>query len=191
MGVRTRPQRMETAHLPATALLEGAQGIVVSDADLAIYSKPDVGGGVSVGTQGADCDVPDWIESDRTDRDAVGAQAMAQAMRYATRVPSVGLPGRLGGAVGIYDVSDDWMPIYDRSALPGFYMACGTSGNQFKTAPVVGRLMAALIRHCEAGGDHDASPLRWTLPMTGHSIDLGRFSRLRRPDAASSGSVLG
>ena len=28
------------------------------------------------------------------------------------------------------DVSDDWIPIYDQSSLPGYYMAIGTSGNQ-------------------------------------------------------------
>jgi sarcosine oxidase subunit beta len=191
MRVRTRPQRMEVAHLPPAALPGGGQRIVVSDADAAVYSRPDTGGGVFVGTQGAACDPPDWIEGDLTDRDTVGAQAMAQAMRYASRVPSTGLPARMGGAVGIYDVSDDWLPIYDRASLPGFYMACGTSGNQFKTAPVAGRLMAALIGHCEAGGDHDGTPMRFRLPMTGHVIDLGRFSRLRRPDAGVGGSVLG
>ena len=46
------------------------------------------------------------------------------------------------GIVDLYDVSDDWLPIYDRSAIDCFYMACGTSGNQFKNAPVVGELMS-------------------------------------------------
>lgn len=36
------------------------------------------------------------------------------------------------------EVSDDWMPIYDKSDLAGFYQAIGTSGNQFKTAPMAG-----------------------------------------------------
>ncbi|CUH38912.1 N-methyltryptophan oxidase [Jannaschia seosinensis] len=191
MGVGTRPQRMETAHLPPAALPAGAQEIIVSDADVAVYSKPDVGGGVSVGTQGAERDPPDWIETDRTDRDTVGAQAEVQAMRYAMRVPQVGLPGRVAGAVGIYDVSDDWLPIYDRASLPGFYMACGTSGNQFKNAPVAGRIMAALINYCEAGGDHDAAPLQFDLPYTGNRIDLGHFSRRRTAHPGSSFSVLG
>ena len=30
----------------------------------------------------------------------------------------------------MYDVSDDWIPIYDRTDLDGFYVAIGTSGNQ-------------------------------------------------------------
>jgi hypothetical protein len=54
------------------------------------------------------------------------------------------------GVVELYDAATDWIPIYDKSSLPGFYMACGTSGNQYKNAPIAGRLMAALIAYCEA-----------------------------------------
>ena len=64
------------------------------------------------------------------------------------------------GFADLYDCSDDWIPIYDRSELPGFYMAVGTSGNQFKNAPVVGHCMAELIEACENGHDHDADPVR-------------------------------
>ncbi|SFI93567.1 NAD(P)/FAD-dependent oxidoreductase [Jannaschia pohangensis] len=192
MAVTTRPQRMETAYLPGPPDFDMARdGIVVSDADIGCYAKPDVGGGVSVGTEGPACDTPDWIEGDTTERDTVGEQAEVQAMRYAQRIPTVPLPRRMAGAVGIYDVTEDWLPIYDRSDLPGFYMACGTSGNQFKNAPVAGRIMAALIAHCEGGGDHDRTPLAFTLPYTGNTIDLGHFSRLRQANPASSFSVLG
>ena len=191
MGVGTRPMRVETTALPAPPGWDPLRGIVVSDADVGCYSKPEVGGGVAVGTEGPACDPPVWLASDDPGPDGVGAQAELQAWRWAQRVPAARLPNRVPGAVGVYDVSDDWLPIYDRSSLPGFYMACGTSGNQFKTAPVVGRLMAALVAHGEGGGDHDAAPLRVTLPMTGSVVDLGTFSRLRRPDARSSGSVLG
>ena len=62
--------------------------------------------------------------------------------------------------VDLYDVSDDWIPIYDKSALGGFYMAIGSSGNQFKNAPVAGHCMAELIDACEKGHDHDANPLK-------------------------------
>jgi len=42
-----------------------------------------------------------------------------------------------GKVVGIepelaQDVSDDWIPIYDKSDLKGYYQAIGTSGNQFR-----------------------------------------------------------
>ena len=38
------------------------------------------------------------------------------------------------GVVDLYDVSDDWLPIYDKTDLEGFYVAIGTSGNQYKNA---------------------------------------------------------
>ena len=42
-------------------------------------------------------------------------------------------PNQHAGLVDLYDVSDDWIPIYDKSDLKGYYQAIGTSGNQFKT----------------------------------------------------------
>lgn len=68
----------------------------------------------------------------------------------------------------MYDVSDDWIPIYDKTSLGGYYLAVGarlisrtpplvflaemahdmpgTSGNQFKCAGPAGQLMAQLIQ---------------------------------------------
>ena len=43
------------------------------------------------------------------------------------------------GIVACYDVTEDWNPVYDKSSLPGYFMAVGTSGNQFKNAGVVGK----------------------------------------------------
>ena len=106
-------------------------------------------------------------------------------------MPGLGVPTRPRGVVDLYDVTDDWIPIYDKSCVPGFYMAVGTSGNQFKNAPVAGALMAELIAQCEAGHDHDATPLRFRLARTGLDIDLGFYSRLREINTESSFSVLG
>ena len=75
-------------------------------------------------------------------------------------MPSLRIPNERKGIVDLYDVSDDWIPIYDRSDLDGFYMAIGTSGNQFKNAPVVGHLMAELIDRVEHGHDHDDEPVK-------------------------------
>jgi sarcosine oxidase subunit beta len=93
--------------------------------------------------------------------------------------------------VELYDASTDWIPIYDKSSLGGFYMACGTSGNQYKNAPIAGKMMAALIEYCEGGADHDAAPLRFALPYTGGEIDVGFYSRKRAINTESSFSVLG
>jgi sarcosine oxidase subunit beta len=88
-------------------------------------------------------------------------------------------------------VTEDWIPIYDRSCVDGFYLACGTSGNQVKNAPVAGKAMAALSAFCEAGNDHDARPLRYRLEHLDHEIDLATFSRLREVNQNSTFSVLG
>ena len=112
-------------------------------------------------------------------------------MRYAQRVPSLGIPSATRGIVDLYDASTDWIPIYDRSSLPGFYMACGTSGNQYKNAPVAGMLMAELIEYCEAGNDHDVEPLQFKLPRIGRSVNAGFYSRKRAINMQSSFSVVG
>ena len=39
------------------------------------------------------------------------------------------MPSEKRGVVDLYDVSDDWIPIYDRTDLDGFYVAIGSSGN--------------------------------------------------------------
>jgi sarcosine oxidase subunit beta len=95
------------------------------------------------------------------------------------------------GIVDLYDCSDDWIPIYDRSDLDGFYMAVGTSGNQFKNAPLVGTCMAELIDAVEHGHDHDRSPMTVSPAYSEQEIDLGYYSRLRPVDPASSFSVSG
>ena len=106
-------------------------------------------------------------------------------------MPSLGVPNTAKGVVELYDVSDDWIPIYDKSSKPGYYMAIGTSGNQFKNAPVVGEFMAKLIRECEEGRDHDADPVTFRLKNLDRDIDLGFYSRKREVNPDSSMSVLG
>jgi sarcosine oxidase, subunit beta len=111
--------------------------------------------------------------------------------RAARRLPGLRVPGRPTGVVGLYDVTEDWAPVYDRTAAPGYFVAIGTSGNQFKNAPLVGRIMATLVEGAAAGGDHDREPHTMTLPRTGHTIDLAAFSRRRSVDADRPQNVLG
>jgi sarcosine oxidase subunit beta len=70
-------------------------------------------------------------------------------------------------------------------------MACGTSGNQYKNAPIAGKMMAALIDYVEGGADHDTQPLQFTLPYINRVIDVGFYSRKRPINEESSFSVLG
>ena len=81
--------------------------------------------------------------------------------------------------------------IYDKSSLQGFYLAVGTSGNQYKTAPVVGAMMTEMIKACEDGADQDTNPLQFKLKHTGLSINTSAFSRLREINKNSSFSVIG
>ena len=191
MTIATRALRQEVVHVPSP---EGFNfeddGIVVSDSDIACYVRPEHGNNILVGSEDPECDPKEWVDDEDYNRDFT-EQWTHQAYRYAQRVPSLGIPSRMRGVVDLYDVSDDWIPIYDRSALPGFYMAIGTSGNQFKNAPIAGKMMAALIDHCEAGGDHDTTPLQFHLPYIDRDIDVGFYSRKRTINKESSFSVLG
>jgi sarcosine oxidase subunit beta len=136
------------------------------------------------------CDPLEWVDPDDWDP-SLTEQWTAQVYRAALRMPDLPIPSQAQGIAALYDVSDDWIPIYDRASLRGYYMAVGTSGNQFKNAPLVGVLMAELIEACEAGHDHDRTPVRHVGRYTGLEIDLGFFSRLRSVNADSSFSVLG
>lgn len=192
MTIETRPLRQEVVHVPSP---EGfnfeEQGTIVSDSDISLYVRPEHGNHILIGSEDPECDPHQWAENDTDYNRDFTDQWTTQAMRYAQRVPSLGIPSKTRGVVDLYDASTDWIPIYDKSSLPGFYMACGTSGNQYKNAPIAGKMMAALVDYCEGGGDHDADPLRFKLPYTGHMIDVGFYSRKRPINEESSFSVLG
>jgi sarcosine oxidase subunit beta len=70
-------------------------------------------------------------------------------------------------------------------------MAIGTSGNQFKNAPVAGVLMSELIEYCENGNNHDTEPLTINLKYINKDINLKFYSRNRQINEESSMSVLG
>lgn len=189
MAVGTRPLRQEVAHVPAPPSL-GGKGLLVSDSDVGCYWRTEVGGKLLIGSQEPDCDPLQWVDPDDWHQE-LSEQWTAQVYRAALRMPDLPIPQSAQGIAALYDVSDDWLPIYDRSGLDGWYMAIGTSGNQFKNAPIVGRLMAELILACEGGHDHDREPLKVTGPHTGLRLDLGCFSRRRTVNRDSSFSVLG
>ena len=191
MTIATRALKQEVVHVPAPAGMDfEANGFVMSDSDISVYSRPEHGNNILIGSEDPECDPRDWVDPDNYDTNFTD-QWTHQAYRFAQRLPTLGIPSRMKGVVELYDVSDDWIPIYDKSALPGFYMACGSSGNQFKNAAIAGKMMAALIDYCEAGNDHDADPLQFTLPYIGRAIDVGFFSRRREINPESSFSVLG
>lgn len=192
MNIRTRAVRREVAYVPAPEH-PGYEGtaLVLSDDDIGGYARPETGGKLLVGSLDPECDPTETVDPDDFDREVSRPQWEAQVYRMALRIPSLPIPTHPAGVADLYDVSDDWIPVYDRSELPGFYLAVGTSGNQFKNAPVVGPLMAELVDACENGRDQDSDPVTFTGPYTGTVLNTGFYSRLREVNRASSFSVLG
>jgi sarcosine oxidase, subunit beta len=192
MTVRHRPLRKEVCYVPGPPDIDlENQGLFIADMDVGGYCRPETGNRLVVGSTEPACDDLTWIDDPDDYNTAFSDQWTVQVMRMAMRIPTLGIPGQASGTVALYDASEDWVPIYDCSDLPGYYMACGTSGNQFKNAPVAGALMARLIDACENGHDHDQEPVQFKLPQTGRSLDLGNFSRRRSKHKESSFSVLG
>lgn len=192
MTIETRPLRQEVVHVPSPDGFDFENdGTIVSDSDIACYCRPEHGNHILIGSEDPECDPHYWVDND-TDYDRnFTDQWTVQAMRYAQRAPGLGIPNRTRGVVDLYDASTDWIPIYDKSSLGGFYMACGSSGNQYKNAPIAGKMMTALVEYCENGNDHDEKPLTYTLPYIGRDIDVGFYSRRREINEESSFSVLG
>ncbi len=192
MTIETRPLRQEVVHVPAPEGFDFEhQGTIVSDSDISCYCRPEHGNHILIGSEDPECDPHQWCEDDLNYNRDFTDQWTTQAMRYAQRVPSLGIPSKTRGVVDLYDASTDWIPIYDKSSLPGFYMACGTSGNQYKNAPIAGKMMTSLIEYCEGGADHDAAPLQFDLPYIKRNVDVGFYSRRRPINTDSSFSVLG
>jgi glycine/D-amino acid oxidase-like deaminating enzyme len=179
-SVSTRPMRQEV-HQVAPPPGYG-EGPVVADLDLGTYLRSTPGGGLLVGGTEPECDPLQWLEDpDAASPYPTTAVFEAQVTRAARRFPSLAVPGSPTGIAGVYDVTPDWTPVYDRTEREGYVVAIGTSGNQFKNAPVVGKLMAALLRGETAYvGEH-----------TGLRVDLSAFSRLRPRNTDSSGTVMG
>jgi sarcosine oxidase subunit beta len=193
MNVKTKALRHEVHYVPGPPEFDFEHdGAHISDGDNAIYFRPAPGNHILIGSEDPDCDPKVWVENpDDFERNVTRDQWEAQVYRCARRIPSLPIPNEPKGIVDLYDCSDDWIPIYDKSDLDGFYMAIGTSGNQFKNAPVVGHLMAELIDRCEKGHDHDADPVQVETRYTGLTLDAGFYSRGREINENSSFSVNG
>jgi glycine/D-amino acid oxidase-like deaminating enzyme len=191
--VAVRPMRQEVHHVAAPPELSNAAEMpVIADLDLGTYIRPESGQNLLIGGTEPECDPLEWIDDpDASDPRPSLARFEAQVTRAARRFPGLRVPNRPKGISGVYDVASDWTPVYDRTSLPGFYVAMGTSGNQFKNAPLVGALMATLIEGVESGHDHDSDPLTYNCSHTGHVINIGAFSRKRELNLASSGNVMG
>ena len=133
-----------------------------------------------IGTLDPPCDEKEFVDPDDYNT-SLTAHWTRQVWRTAQRIPTLGIPNTAQGIVGLYDATPDWNPIYDCSSLGGYYMAIGTSGNQFKNAPMNGALMAELITRIEAGQDHDNDPVSLHLSHLDRHISIGLFAPSQWP----------
>ena len=181
MTVRGRPLRTETHEIPAPpGFRTGRGGVFVTDADLGVAFRPHGQDRLHISSLEPDCDPLEWADDPWSYNNTPTQRAYdRQTLRVARRLPALRIPPRPCGIGALYDVTPDWRPIFDRSALPGYYLACGTSGNCFKTAPAAGRIVAAIIDACESGHDHDRQPIRFITPHQRQPLSLEYYSRHR------------
>lgn len=183
--VGQRLVRHELHHIEMSAPQQATAHIV--DGDLGINFRPEGTDGFIVGASGDPVDGEETVDGpDGFVAFPTRESWYRHAGRAARRIPSVVLPPKPRGVAGLYDVTDDWMPIFDRTDRPGVFVAIGTSGNQFKTAPVVGELMLDLITANFDGRDTDRESVITQLPRTGRRVDTSVFSRLRSPRIGGS-----
>ena len=191
-AIKTRALRHEVHVVaPPQGFKPEKEGYHTNDTDIGAYYRPETGGMILTGSVDPECDPQEFVDPDNYNTEVTQEQWTAQVYRLARRIPGLPIPSKPVGIADLYDVSDDWIPIYDKSDLKGYYQAIGTSGNQFKTAPVVGKLMAELIQRVEDGYPHDRSPIQYRLPHLGMEIDTGAFGRNRKINSDSSFSVIG
>ena len=169
MKIKTNALRREVHHVSSPKGFNfNESGAVFSDADCGIYFRPETGNNILVGSADPECDPKEWVENPDDYFPHLTDQLWkTQVYRLAKRIPTLEVPEKPSGIVSMYDVSTDWIPVYDQSDLPGFYLAVGTSGNQFKNAAGVGHLMAELVHAVENGQNHDKDPVQVKMPYTG------------------------
>ena len=193
MKIKTRALRHEVHFVPSPAEFSYEKdGRVVSDGDVGGYHRPEAGNLILIGSEDPPCDPQEWVEDpDDFNRTVTTDQWRAQVYRLAKRIPNLPIPNEPKGVVDLYDVTDDFIPIYDKSDLKGFYLAIGTSGNQYKNGPGIGQVLAEIIDACEKGHDHDKTPVQVKLRNIDFTLNTGILSRNREVIADSTFSVLG
>jgi sarcosine oxidase subunit beta len=165
---------------------------VVADLDGGIYFRPESGEQtLIVGSTDPTRDELEFVPSPDEARTLITDRyRQRQCLRLMKRFPSVTL-GPPRGIASLYDVTvQDWYPVADRTDRPGYHVCIGTSGSSFKTAPVLGALMARIVTESERGRNVDEEPIQLELTRIGHTVDTAFLSR-RRSTLESSDSVIG
>ena len=182
MKITTRPMKQEVCYVkvPEDINIE-KDGKIIMDNDIGVHFRPEVGNKLLIGNSEPPCDEFHWIDNLNDFDNNFSEQYMEQIYRGCLRMPKLPIPrGKdVKGVVSMYDVTEDWTPIYDKSNIENYFMAIGTSGNQFKNAPLIGELMSSIITNYNLNY-HDYSPTKFKMKNFNNTIDLGTFSRLRK-----------
>jgi sarcosine oxidase subunit beta len=108
------------------------------------FLRPETGGLTLTGF--LDADEPSHPMDPETLGADVAFDEVARIMERASRcMPALADARYQRGYAGAFDITPDWMPILDETAVRGLYVAVGMSGHGFKLSPAVGRLMADRI----------------------------------------------
>ena len=84
MTIETRPLRQEVVHLPSPAGFDfEANGMIISDSDIALYCRPEHGNHILIGSEDPPCDDHRWVDNDTDYDDNFSDQWTTQALRYA------------------------------------------------------------------------------------------------------------
>ena len=194
LPLETRPLVREVHALdnPLRGTPPGQTLPIVGDLDGGTYFRPESGdSALIVGTTDPACDELEWADDPDTARTHLSQRYRErQCLRAMRRFPELRL-GRMKGVVSLYDVTvQDWYPIVDKTDRAGYYVCIGTSGSSFKTAPVLGSLVAEIVTATEQGRDVDQEPIQLELPRIAQTIDTSFLSR-RRGTLESSDTVIG
>lgn len=179
--IGTRRIREELLHVAAPPGLNLAlEGVHLVDGDLNINFRPEKADAFLGGSNGDLVDEQTLIDDPDSFNRLVTADVWERAtLRLARRIPTLGVPRSRKGVVGLYDATEDWLPIYDRTCFEGLFVAMGTSGTQFKMAPIVGDLLRHILEAELNGRDHTAAP--FASPVSTRTYSTAQFSRLRSP----------
>ncbi len=155
----------------------GPPHVVYLDLAGGAYVRPETGSLTLTGSL-TDDEVQHPVDPERLGAE-VGLEEATEVLERTSRaLPRLDEARYRRGYVGAFDITPDWMPILDESAVPGFWIAAGMSGHGFKLAPAVGEMMAALL--CDAEPPVSATPFR-----------LGRFAGGGAPAGTFVSSYLG
>ena len=119
MNIKTNALRHEVHHVSSPPGFDFEKdGVHTSDGDNAIYFRPETGNSILIGSEDPECDPKEWIPNpDEFNREITDSQRKAQVYRCMRRIPNLEEPSRKRGVVDLYDVSDDWLPIYDSTRI--------------------------------------------------------------------------